>query len=1208
MIMEHPLANHPNFIEASAGTGKTHLIIQMLGDMMAHDVANQIKENRLLHFLVLTFTEKAAGELKTRLKLKILELYENGKHPEYYQYLRDLDQVTISTIHGFCNMVLTEYPVETQNNPNVKLTSNEELIRKTFYDLKRSQWEGREKESLANDILLSNLKNHEDLVVSTTSKLLADTKDYAFPTLVSLEECIAKANKTNLSDALTTICDALKGPTGEAIAAQGAKGSIPKWMGNWQSLELLANAIRSQDIKTVSRELKRISKLNRSLGNKIDTIGFDFFLLKGNTIVKNLDAASLALQGKIESVVHSLKEVFPFERLDFDGSIFLQNTVTELTSKTKSIIEKGESITYDQLILKVHDAIVRNPNRTLVQSLQERFQVCILDEFQDTDKNQYQIFKTLFYDQDTKSRMLFCIGDPKQSIYGFRGADIGIYLEASRDFEGSKATLETNYRSTKELIHGLNSIFHDETKELGETHFFPIEEPGSSKENYLYKKVSSPDEATIKYKYAKPEEQAIHIFEFQERFHTVNKTRNIWAETIRNEIKRIQNKETTLSYFKKGERETKEVKLKDIAILCGNKKETELVEFYLTKAGIPCSIYKQRGIYQSREADQVQNLLECLLGSNSSQSYKKILFSDIFSIHPNEIQKFDEHSIDSYEKSLIDKWQRLIKENRYASFFRSVMDETKLFWQEGDYSLEWERRRTNFRQIFQKLLEIQLKTNCNLQELLATLRELKQKKQSPEEEPLFDRETEEDSVQILTIHASKGLEWPVVFLFYFGNRGTNLTNKEYPIEIETPEGKQRKWILELWDLNPDKEDEENHFLNEQKRLLYVALTRPNLRLYLPKLLWGKLTKEDSIPKSGYGQILYRELVRIQSLRNEDPSLTKSFVFRDPNGIAERDHTNPHPSVGTQKKGQSSPILYPSEIKIGRVLLQHSYTSLQANEKNANASQDEKRKDLEETLEEGIPSTFELPSSAKIGNFLHNILELCDFSTFQLDVDAILKSPSWKWAYQKSFSRYPIEVNHNEPNIELTVASLLKDAMTAKLNLATGNSISLSELKEEEKSAELKFHLFLQNLLKESGASLTEGFEHYLKGAIDLVFVKEGKFYIVDYKSNLLPNNDYSKEAVANAVRDKGYLFQKSVYSFILFEYLKSLFGQKGALEKFGGVYYLFLRGMSGDKQTGIYSDLKHSDSEWTTEQFEGIKKEVMAYIRNASDQLEKVYS
>lgn len=141
--MDHPLLHKPKFIEASAGTGKTYLIMEMLGDIMKHDVENNIQENRILNTLILTFTEKAAGELKARLKAKILELSDNGNKPGFYRYLRDLDQVTISTIHGFCNMVLKEYPIETQNNPNVRLVSADEIINKNFYLLKRNHWGGK---------------------------------------------------------------------------------------------------------------------------------------------------------------------------------------------------------------------------------------------------------------------------------------------------------------------------------------------------------------------------------------------------------------------------------------------------------------------------------------------------------------------------------------------------------------------------------------------------------------------------------------------------------------------------------------------------------------------------------------------------------------------------------------------------------------------------------------------------------------------------------------------------------------------------------------------------------------------------------------------------------------------------------------------------------------------------------------------------------
>ncbi|XDD48570.1 UvrD-helicase domain-containing protein (plasmid) [Leptospira sp. WS39.C2] len=1206
--MDHPLSKQKQFIEASAGTGKTHLIMKMLGDVMTHDVTNKIKENRLLNFLILTFTEKAAGELKTRLKFKILELYDQGKNPEYYHYLRDLDQITISTIHGFCNMILSEYPVETQSNPNVRLISNEELVKRKFYDLKRKEWGRRDKDTLANDILISNLFKKEDLIIYTTNKLLADTKNYEFPKFLSIHECLESAINLELETQIIEICDTLAGPIGDSIFKQGNKSTIQKWMDNWFELRSFAMAIQNRDIKTLTDQIKKISKLSRSI-DKEEGSGFQYFLLLGKTVAKNLNEETKSFQSKLNRTVSFLNETFPLNQLDFKGSIFLQDTVGMLLSETKSIFEESEFLTYDQMILKVYDCIVRNPNQTLIQSIKERFNVCILDEFQDTDKNQYQIFKTLFLEQNSSSRMLFCIGDPKQSIYGFRGADIGIYLEASKDFEGSKSTLETNYRSTKELIAGLNFLFYDDTKEFGATHFFPIEEPGSKKENYLYKIVSAPDPADIKYKYSDPNESAIHIFNFEERFSNLNKTKNIWAETIKNEILNIKNTTTTIPYHKKGEPNLLQIKLKDIAILCGNKKETELVEANLTKAGIPCSIYKQRGIYQSREADQIENLLECLLSTNSSQSYKRILFSDIFCIQPNDINKFDEHSIDSYEKSLIDKWQRLIRDNRFATFFRSVMDETKLFWKEGANTLEWERKRTNIRQIFQKLIEVQMETNCNLEELLSSLRQLKQKKHSPEEEPLFDRETEADAVQILTIHASKGLEWPVVFLFYFGSRSPNLTNYEFPIEINKNAVIDRKWILSLWNANSDKEDESKHFLNEQKRLLYVALTRPNLRLYLPKIIWGTTKKEDSIPNTGYSKILYPELLRIQNKTSENIDFKNYFVFRSPNDFKSNENFNKESEAKVSDQKTPSPILYPSEIKIGRVLLQHSYTSLQSNEKNLQIVQNGQEKEIEETQEIVADINLQqLPSSAMVGNFLHNILELSDFSIYELSLEELIKNKAWKWAYENSFSRYPIDTSNLEINTESTVATLLKSAMMATLILADGNELKLSELKEEEKSSELKFHLLLQKLLLESGATLTEGFEHYLKGAIDLVFIKNNKFYIVDYKSNLLPNHDYSKSAVEHAVREKGYLFQKSVYSFILFEYLKSLFGAEVALQKFGGVFYLFLRGMNGKNQTGIYSDLKLSENDWTLQDFESIKKEVMVYIRNASDHLEKVYS
>ncbi|TGL85246.1 exodeoxyribonuclease V subunit beta [Leptospira congkakensis] len=1202
--MNHPLSSKPKFIEASAGTGKTHLIMEMLGEIMEFDVKNNIVENRILNTLILTFTEKAAGELKARLKTKILDLSDDGKKPEFYRYLRDLDQVTISTIHGFCNMVLKEYPIETQNNPNFRLTNTDEIVKNSFYQLKRNHWGGKETEELAKILIESKALEKESSISFAVSKLLSDTKNYYFPKSLTLEERITSPNLEQILPTLEQVVQSLLGPIGQSILEQGDKRTLNKWIENWNSLTHFVTALTSKDLKTLKTELQKIESLQRTSEGVVYQ-GFSYLLLTGKNIVKKLTSESLKVQSQIANIIPLLEVIFPFDEIDLDGNWFLQETVFRLAEDSKTQLKTNDALTYDQMILKVHESVVTSPNPSLIKSLKERFQVCILDEFQDTDKNQYQIFRSLFMDPKDENRMLFCIGDPKQSIYGFRGADIGIYLEAANDFPDSKASLSTNYRSTKEIVNGLNLLFHNQTKPLGETSFFPIEEPGSAKENYQYHPVNHPDTTQIKYRYENSDEYGIHIIQYPNKFPNVSQARTNWAESIKNEILSFQKKEQSLSFFKKDQTTPDLVKLKDIAILCGSKNETELVEKVLSKAGIPCSIYKQRGIFQSREADQIENLLECLINSNNSRSYKRLLFSELFGVRSEDLSKYNEHSIDSYEKSLIDVWLKFIRDNRYAAFFRSVMDETKVLWNHESKNLEWERKRTNYRQIFQRLLEFQIKSNANLQELLDELRELKQKRTSPEEEPLFDRETEDDAVQILTIHASKGLEWPIVFLYYFGTRPQSLKDYEYPTLVEENHKTERRWILNLWDSKTGKQNEFIHFINEQKRLLYVALTRPNLRLYLPKISWGS----DFTKKTGYGSTLFKELERIQESILTEKNEGNCFLFR--NGIDESlsELAEEKNKTAPTKKTNKTFIFLPTEIKAGRILLQHSYTSLQTSQSTLSKTNEEPQKEIEETLEsEPVKSKSALPSSSKVGNFLHRILELCDFSIFELTKEAILKHPSWIWAYSESMRQYPIRLplNAEEP-LDSIVVALLKRAMSAKITLADGETFSLLELKPEERSSELKFHLYVQKMLESSNIELNPGFENYLKGAIDLVFCKNGKYYIADYKSNLLPNENYDADAVTSAVIEKGYLIQKSVYALILYDYLTSLYGKELALDKFGGVYYLFLRGMGIESNSGIYSDLKTSKSQWNSDTFTLIRKEILSYIHDASLSLEKLY-
>ncbi|EMP08576.1 UvrD/REP helicase N-terminal domain protein [Leptospira interrogans serovar Pyrogenes str. 200701872] len=388
-----------SFIEASAGTGKTYTIMEIVIDLiLEHKIP-------LTQILILTYTEKAAGELKERLRKKLIS---SGLTKE----ARELDQVTISTIHGFCNTILKEYPVETETHTNWILTDALERLNIALYKLQHEEWNSWvDPEKLEDFILSSKYRFKKENILISASKLLSGKK-YEY----------------------------------------------------------------SNETTTMTSET------------------------------------------------------------------FLQKTALIIADMVLKEFKTSEWMSYDQMILKTRDSL---ENSRLRKALQSRYRVGILDEFQDTDGAQYEIFKRLFLESND-DRALYLIGDPKQSIYGFRGADIGIYLQAKEELKKHKAeeiSLNVNYRSVPELIRAYNEIFGGKS---GKQSFFPILEQSIP---IQYEPVFAPKENIKVLLSDKQKQGPIQIVRFTGKdFWNTQDAKNAWGQFISEEILKLIHKEDPFTY------------------------------------------------------------------------------------------------------------------------------------------------------------------------------------------------------------------------------------------------------------------------------------------------------------------------------------------------------------------------------------------------------------------------------------------------------------------------------------------------------------------------------------------------------------------------------------------------------------------------------------------------------------------------------------
>ncbi|MCC5815004.1 MAG: UvrD-helicase domain-containing protein [Leptospira sp.] len=1220
----YPLRHH--FIEASAGTGKTYTIMEIV----SHLIQDEEHPLDLKKTLILTFTEKAAGELKERLRKKL----EESSVEKIREKVHELDEVMVATIHGFCKSILEEYPIETGYSDLAVFKDGPTRGAEALYQLEHKEWNGHWGEELTMRLRTSDYFGEKDKLVTTSITKLLSGREYGTPNLLQQGKKInpesITINKTKVDLFFSTI-NRIENLALESILPSingNKKPTIYKFKKSFHFFKELNSIYENEKSLNEFKAKFIIFLIKNDFFNP--SIDFEKEYLKNNKIPLN----DLELFIKSKDIINELYEEIFGEICElYSPEFFLQSTALQAVNIANSDREE-EWISFDAMISRLAESLVENP--ILLESLRKRFDVGIIDEFQDTDSLQYSIFRKIFLEGDdgNTNRALYLIGDPKQSIYGFRGADIGTYLQAKKDIseklpgQSIGFSLETNYRSVENLIHGYNEIFQSE-------HFLAnVTEAGFESIPIQYKPVSPPTADNRNYDldpdYSDPPIQVVDLSGDTKQ--SIDPIRENWNEFIVQEIQKLMNDE--FQYKKKtkdkdGIEKLSPVSLKfnDIAILVNSKNAGHSLLELCKQAGIPATYYQQEGIYQSREVDQILTILNCLQDSHNPSSFRKILLTDAFRVHPRDLSLFDEHSIDSYEKTLLNRWRISAHKRNFADLFRSIEQDSKIFFQEGNFDLAWERKSTNYRQIFRKLLEISQTGKPTLDEIILELKKLKKISKLQEEKATFEKETESSAVQILTVHASKGLEWPIVFLHSMaGERNTRHEFYDYPT-VSTIDGlKKRVWKISLWE--KDNQAFDAYEENEAKRRFYVAITRPKVRLYLPQI-------NPSKPNS-YSRIVSSALSEIEArIRNGERELETYFQFRNlntereewgkskakssihpsqsnkddtvPNKILKKTHADssysPLNLVYTNRKPKPAiRITSYSGLKdwdsgdMGITLSGYGRTGVISTELEPT------NKEGEEPHEEESPIETLIQPSSFAGNYLHNILEDLSFGKFanhsqeELIKDPELRDIIFQWMdyfaidRTKTARNYQGEIPVRDAILKETV-HILWNTMHANIPLQE-KSIHLKDLEDSATVREMSFHW---NSLFSSTPDMKEFLTTQLiKGSIDLVFESDAKFYLADYKSNAI---DKDADIIKKVEKDETsrYDLQRDIYSYAFFQYLKQCYEDENtALDKFGGIYYFFLRVMEEEKESGIYID----KDEWTLGRFQKIEERIQRVLDN----------
>ncbi len=1169
-------------IEASAGTGKTHAIATLFVRLLL--------EQRLAvdEILVVTFTEAAAAELRDRVRSRVraaldavldrgsadpdLERLFAGRVAQRQEdllrlvtALRSFDLAPISTIHGFCQRVLQHNAFET----GVPLSSELVVDETPLVD------------TVVRDFWAQQLYDADPrFVIHLQQAKVVPSR------LLRLARLAASRPDLPLVPARTSVDD-----DPDASAFVSAYREV-RALWHREGAAVQALLLGTKVLHRTHYDPEQMPAWFSAMDAFLRAPDPGALLQFGG--LARFSADTLAARTNAEGKRRGLTPKHEF----FDACAELERAraplvrnydqrmlafKTELARFVRRELPKRKRAaglqSFDDLLLSLDSALRSKSGKRLAEQIRRRHRAALIDEFQDTDPIQYRIFRTLFGARD---RTLLLIGDPKQAIYGFRGADVFAYLEAARTTGKRRITMRHNWRSDPALLVAIDRLFGIEHPFLLEEITLPpvLPRPGAKPRLFA-------DGAPL----------PALSFAMLSRTGAELKGRHLlkeWAEAviperIADDIAALLARGATID---EGER-ARPVHAGDIAVLTRKNAQALLVQQALRRRGIPSVVYGDSTVFETREAGELARVLSAAAEPTHVGLLRSALATELVGVAADQLVRLDEddasweHWVECFRK-LHELWTM----RGFISAFRALLQITgaqaRLLAQN-----DGERRMTNLLHLAELLHAESSNAHLGPAGLLRWLDEQRRLKNPMVEAFKLRLERDERAVQLVTIHRSKGLEYPIVYVPYAWD-GEDLRNDDKAELLYHDPEAGLSTVLDVRRADdPAKQTALGHARREHDaealRLLYVAVTRARHRCVV---VWAASTRAYL---SGLGRLLWSPLPTsrihdasdaemFEHIRERgqgawtidwlspDPLASTGAPAPEPGPATTLAHRRPRAAIDRLWRTSSFSHMASAQALAGPLFV--DFTDVRAHDEALVPDELAPWSAPRPASGPAVPlATF--PRGVRAGNFFHDLLEHLEFD-----------------AEPELHHARAVETLRAHGYDGAQWSSVVDDALAAilatPLSPTAAPGLELRRIARRVRLDELEFILpvagadtalgrrAIAQVLREHPEGLPVGYAErvaqlgflplrgFLKGFIDMVFVHEGRWYLVDYKTNHLGDlpDDYRHDQLAVAMADDHYVLQYHLYLVALVRFLALRQPGFDYERDFGGVMYLFLRGMS----------------------------------------------